>query len=351
MNRITTITLVRHAQADAAALDPAARPLTEEGRADARRLAETLRRDGVTALYSSDYARARDTLAPAAEALGLSLTVDPDLREWRAGALPKDRPFFDHARECWAHPDFCRGGGESFEGLTGRMRRALTRVRLACAGGHAAAASHGVAIAAVMRAFEPAFSFDDFLSLVPRAPFFYRMTFDEAGLAGAELLDPLRPLPPSDECRVEIAPTGALGAYKFVVIFARHNGRWVYCRAKTRAGWETAGGHIENGETPMDAARRELFEETGAVDFTLRPLFDYAVRSAYGWANGRLYLANVQSFGPLPPFEMAEIREMDTIPPTMRFPQILPALYDEVCGQVENGFPEIRSLTVPGFPL
>ncbi len=351
MNRITTITLVRHAQADAAALDPAARPLTEEGRADARRLAEILRRDGVTALYSSDYARARDTLAPAAEALGLSLTVDPDLREWRAGALPKDRPFFDHARECWAHPDFCRGGGESFEGLTGRMRRALTRVRLACAGGHAAAASHGVAIAAVMRAFEPAFSFDDFLSLVPRAPFFYRMTFDEAGLAGAELLDPLRPLPPSDECRVEIAPTGALGAYKFVVIFARHNGRWVYCRAKTRAGWETAGGHIENGETPMDAARRELFEETGAVDFTLRPLFDYAVRSAYGWANGRLYLANVQSFGPLPPFEMAEIREMDTIPPTMRFPQILPALYDEVCGQVENGFPEIRSLTAPGFPI
>ena len=32
MNQITTVTLVRHAQADAAALDPAARPLTETGR-------------------------------------------------------------------------------------------------------------------------------------------------------------------------------------------------------------------------------------------------------------------------------------------------------------------------------
>ena len=84
------------------------------------------------------------------------------------------------------------------------------------------------------------------------------------------------------------------------------------------------------------AARRELFEETGAADFTLRPLFDYAVRRAYGWANGRVYLANVQSFGPLPPFEMAEIREMDAIPQTMRFPQILPALYDAVCRQVES---------------
>ena len=336
MNQITTVTLVRHAQADAAVLDPAARPLTETGHADARRLAEVLRKDGLTALYSSDYVRARDTLAPTAEALGLPLNIDPDLREWRAGAIPKDMPFFDHVRDCWARPDVCRGGGESFEGLTNRMLRALTRMLLACAGGHAAAASHGIAIAAVMRAFEPAFSFDDFRSLVPRTPFLYRMTFDEAGLAGAELLDPLRPLPPSDECRVETAPTGALGAYKFVVIFVRYNGRWVYCRAKTRAGWETAGGHIENGETPADAARRELFEETGATDFTLRPLFDYAVRRAYGWANGRVYLAGVQSFGPLPPFEMAEIREMDAIPQTMRFPQILPALYDAVCRQVES---------------
>jgi len=49
MNQITTVTLIRHAQADAAVLDPAARPLTETGRADARRLAEVLREDGQTA--------------------------------------------------------------------------------------------------------------------------------------------------------------------------------------------------------------------------------------------------------------------------------------------------------------
>ena len=215
MNQITTVTLVRHAQADAAVLDPAARPLTETGRADARRLAEFLRKDGLTALYSSDYVRARDTLAPTAEALGLPLNIDPDLREWRAGAIPKDMPFFDHVRDCWARPDVCRGGGESFEGLTNRMLRALTRMRLACAGGHAAAASHGIAIAAVMRAFEPAFSFDDFRSLVPRTPFLYRMTFDEAGLAGAELLDPLRPLPPSDECRVETDMNKVFAAFLY----------------------------------------------------------------------------------------------------------------------------------------
>ena len=59
MNQITTVTLVRHAQADAAVLYPAARPLTETGRADARRLAEFLRKDGLTARRVSDSHRAR----------------------------------------------------------------------------------------------------------------------------------------------------------------------------------------------------------------------------------------------------------------------------------------------------
>ncbi len=59
MNQITTVTLVRHAQSDAAVLYPAARPLTETGRADARRLAEFLRKDGLTACCTSDSHRAR----------------------------------------------------------------------------------------------------------------------------------------------------------------------------------------------------------------------------------------------------------------------------------------------------
>ena len=54
MNQITTVTLVRHAQADAAVPDPAARPLTE-----ACRLVEFLRKDGLTAQCAFDSRRAR----------------------------------------------------------------------------------------------------------------------------------------------------------------------------------------------------------------------------------------------------------------------------------------------------
>jgi 8-oxo-dGTP diphosphatase len=46
--------------------------------------------------------------------------------------------------------------------------------------------------------------------------------------------------------------------------------------------WEFPGGKIEHGETPADAARRELAEETGLVAESLEPLVvvvhDYADR-------------------------------------------------------------------------
>lgn len=48
-----------------------------------------------------------------------------------------------------------------------------------------------------------------------------------------------------------------------VAIFARHDGRVLLIKHRRLGTWLPVGGEIEPGETPLEAARRELFEETG----------------------------------------------------------------------------------------
>jgi broad specificity phosphatase PhoE len=70
----TTVILVRHAEKVDGAGDVA---LTDAGKARAARLADLLRNAGVSAIYSTPYARTKDTAQPIAQALGLEVTVTP----------------------------------------------------------------------------------------------------------------------------------------------------------------------------------------------------------------------------------------------------------------------------------
>ena len=135
-----------------------------------------------------------------------------------------------------------------------------------------------------------------------------------------------------DKLLIQTADVGALKAYKYTVIFSRYQNKWLYCRAKERDCYETAGGHIEDGETPLESAKRELYEEAGAIRFEITPAFDYSAHFPNYYNTGQVYFAQIHELGDIPNYEMAEIKLFDAIPDKMQFPQILPVLYHKLQG-------------------
>ena len=130
------------------------------------------------------------------------------------------------------------------------------------------------------------------------------------------------------DCRTY--PLSYLKYYKFVVTFARYGDKWLFTRHRDRTTWEAAGGHIEIGETTLEAAKRELYEETGAVKFTIKPMLDYSVHTTKDYANGQVFFAEITELGDLPDSEMAEVKLFDTTPDNLTYPQIFPILFSEI---------------------
>lgn len=118
---------------------------------------------------------------------------------------------------------------------------------------------------------------------------------------------------------------------KFAVIAARYQGQWIFCRHRDRITWEIPGGHREPGESVEEAARRELFEESGALDFELHHVGYYGVERDGNETIGGLYFAEVQRLGAIPDgSEISEICLLDNYPDKLTYPDIQPRLYELV---------------------
>ena len=123
--------------------------------------------------------------------------------------------------------------------------------------------------------------------------------------------------------------------HEFAVIISKSNGKWVFCKHKERDTFEVPGGHRENGEKIEDTAVRELKEETGAVDFNIKPVCVYSVKgktrvndNATKESFGMLYAAEIFSFEEIHS-EIEKIVLSDDLIRQWTYPLIQPKLISE----------------------
>ena len=121
---------------------------------------------------------------------------------------------------------------------------------------------------------------------------------------------------------------------RFAVISTKTDGHWVFCKHRDRDTLEIPGGHREPGETILETAKRELYEETGAFDFSIRPVCVYSVTASWSFDGqetfGMLFYAEVKAFEQDLHSEIERIVIQDELPDAWTYPEIQPFLMQEV---------------------
>jgi 2,3-bisphosphoglycerate-dependent phosphoglycerate mutase len=127
-------------------------------------LADTLRTEPIAGVYSSPYPRALQTVEPLAAALGVTVTLVPDLCErlLAPGPLPD---WLEHCHRGWNDFDYALPGGETSRTAQRRMASALSLLAAKHPGETIAVASHGNLIALALNARDPEVDFDFWRSM------------------------------------------------------------------------------------------------------------------------------------------------------------------------------------------
>lgn len=117
---------------------------------------------------------------------------------------------------------------------------------------------------------------------------------------------------------------------KFAVIIAKTRGDWVVCKHKERKTLEFPGGRREPEEDIFITAKRELYEETGAIDYDIKPIGIYSVTGETEEESfGMLYYADIYDFEEELHSEIEQIVITKELPSNWTYPLIQPKLLEQ----------------------
>ncbi|WP_379145459.1 NUDIX domain-containing protein [Paenibacillus sp. sgz500992] len=124
---------------------------------------------------------------------------------------------------------------------------------------------------------------------------------------------------------------------EYAVIVAKYKNEWLLVKHKERETWEIPGGKRELHEQIDEAAKRELFEETGATSFIIVPICVYSVeQEAKDESFGMLFYSDVYEIGQLPESEIGEVSLFSSLPSQLTYPKIQPFLFLKVREEIDR---------------
>ena len=128
------------------------RGLNSRGRAQARRLAERMRKARVASIVTSDLQRAMETAVIVGDACRVEPSLDDELREvdvgtWTGRSHAQVEELYPEEWAAWSTGlDARRGGGETYAELSQRIERAVVRIAAMDAKDPILVVSHGGSI-------------------------------------------------------------------------------------------------------------------------------------------------------------------------------------------------------------